>query len=107
MISINGISTICLSTSKLQGELSNFSQIPVKSMLLKQSPGLGNKQAEFYSLILSQISIYMPSIMLAQEGLEMNKIIFIMKEDLGGSIAILGHRYYSRNSGSEAAQRRE
>lgn len=76
-------------------------------MLLKQSPGLGNKQTEFYSLILSQISIYMPSIMLAQEAREMNKIIFIVKEDLGGSTAVLGLRYYSRNPGSEAAQRRE
>lgn len=76
-------------------------------MFLKQSPGLANKQAEFYSLILPQISISMPSIMLAQEGLEVNKTIFIVKEDLGGSIAVLGLRYYSRNPGSEAAQRRE
>ena len=53
---------IILPTSNLQGDLPNF-QIPVISMLLKQSPGLDNKYTEFYCLILSQISIYIPSIM--------------------------------------------
>lgn len=73
-------------------------------MLLKQSPGLGDKYAEFYSLSLSQLSIYMTSIMADQEALVMYKIIFIVKEDLGGSIAVLGHRYCSRNPGPEAAE---
>lgn len=70
-------------------------------MLLKQCPGLGNKYAEFYSLILSQVSLYrVPTICqvwrLAQDAQEMNKIFFFMKEHLGGGRAVLWHRYYER-----------
>lgn len=43
-------------------------------MSLKQSPRLGNKYTELYSLILSQMSIYIPRIMpsLGSSGDEQN-----------------------------------
>ena len=58
-------------------------------MLLKQSPGLGNKYKEFHSPILPKIPICMPRMMPGPGSPEMNKII-IMQGDQGGGRAAPG-----------------
>lgn len=72
-------------------------------MLMKQSPGLGKKYAEFYSLIFFPDFHHICQIWhLVQEAMQMNKIIFIMKEDPKEGRAIILHRYYNKSTGLEA-----